>query len=274
MSSLESKVVAITGTASGIGRALALDLAQRGCHLALSDVDEDGLASVRKEASQYGTKVTAQRVDVASRQAVFDWAEQVVADHGSVNIIINNAGVAITGTVAELSIEDFEWLMGINFWGVLYGTKAFLPHLIDSGDGHVVNVSSVFGMIGVPSQGAYNAAKFAVRGLTECLRQELLMDEVPVAVTCVQPGGIKTNIARAARARGRAAQQKDKLASNFDKMARTTPAAAAATIIEGIIAKRPRVLIGADARVIDLVQRLLPTGYQGITRRLAQRTPL
>ncbi len=274
MSSLESKVVAITGTASGIGRALALDLAQRGCRLALSDVDGDGLAGVREEAARYGTKVTAQRVDVADRQAVYDWADQVVAEHGCVNVIINNAGVALTGTVSELSIEDFEWLMGINFWGVLYGTKAFLPHLVDSGDGHIVNVSSVFGMIGVPSQGAYNAAKFAVRGLTECLRQELLMDEVPVAVTCVQPGGIKTNIARAARARGRAAHHKDKLASNFDKMARTTPAEAAATIIEGIIAKRPRVLIGADARVIDLVQRLLPTGYQGITRRLAQRSPL
>jgi NAD(P)-dependent dehydrogenase (short-subunit alcohol dehydrogenase family) len=271
MDTLAGKVVAITGSASGIGRALALDLAQRGCHLALSDVDEDGLARVRDEAGGHGVQITTNVVDVANRDSVYAWADQTVADHGRVNVIINNAGVALTGTIEELGLEDIEWLMGINFWGVVYGTKAFLPHLRDSGDGHVVNLSSVFGMIGVPTQGAYNAAKFAVRGFTECLRQELKIDRAPVAVTCVQPGGIRTNIARAARVRGQAVEKRDRMVKTFDAAARTSPEQAAQRIITGILRREPRVLIGGDARLIDVMQRLLPTGYSSITRRLASR---
>jgi NAD(P)-dependent dehydrogenase (short-subunit alcohol dehydrogenase family) len=173
MKDFRGRVAAITGAGSGIGRALATALAQRGAPLALSDVDDSGLTQTVAQCEGFGVKVTSEHLDVADRDAVYSWADHVVNDHGSANLVINNAGVALGATVEAMSYEDFEWLMNINFWGVVYGTKAFLPHLKQSGEGHIVNLSSVFGLISVPSQSAYNAAKFAVRGFTDTLRMEL-----------------------------------------------------------------------------------------------------
>jgi NAD(P)-dependent dehydrogenase (short-subunit alcohol dehydrogenase family) len=197
--SFSGKVAAITGAGSGIGRALALRLARRGCHLALCDVNERGLAATVEWARRTGVRVTGDRVDVADREAVYRWADRVAEEHGRVNLVFNNAGVALGSAIEGGSYEDFEWLFGINFWGVVHGTKAFLPHLRASGEGHVVNVSSVFALISVPGQGAYNASKAAVRGFTDALRMELEMSGAPVSATSVHPGGINTNISRNSR---------------------------------------------------------------------------
>lgn len=259
MKSFDGRVAAITGAASGIGRALALDLAKRGCHLALSDIDEVGLAETVTLCEGAGVKVTSQRLDVADRDALFAWADAVVADHGKVNLIFNNAGVALAATVEAMSYEDFTWLMNINFWGVVHGTQAFLPHLQTSGDGHIVNISSVFGLVGIPSQSAYNAAKFAVRGFTEALRIELDAAKCGVSATVVHPGGIKTNIARNGRVYesefGRAGTR-EALDKQFDRIAFTSPKGAAKQILAAVKANRRRTLIGADAHVIDFLARL------------------
>src|SRR3954452_11229489 len=170
MENFSGRVAAITGAGSGIGRALARELARRGAHLALSDVDEAGLAETVSLCEGSGVKVTSQRVDVADRAAVFAWADRAAEEHGKVNLVVNNAGVALAATIDEGSVEDIEWLLGINYWGVVFGTKAFLPYLKEAGEGHIVNLSSVFGLISVPTQSAYNSAKFAVRGFTDALR--------------------------------------------------------------------------------------------------------
>ena len=179
MKDFKGHVAAITGAGSGIGRALANELARRGAHLALSDIDDAGLAETVSQCEGFGVKITSQHIDVADRAAVYAWADEVVADHGEINLVVNNAGVALGATIESMSYEDFEWLMNINFWGVVYGTKAFLPYLKASGEGHIVNLSSVFGLISVPSQSAYNAAKFAVRGFTDTLRMELEIEGRP-----------------------------------------------------------------------------------------------
>ena len=269
MRSFRDKVSAITGAASGIGRALAVDLAGRGSHLALSDIDTDGLAETVSLCEGRGVKVTSQRVDVADRMAVFAWADEVVADHGRVNLIFNNAGVAVVSTVEAVSYEDFEWLIGINFWGVVHGTKAFLPHLKASGDGHIVNLSSIFGLMGIPGQSAYNAAKFAVRGFTDSLRIELEMEGACVSATTVHPGGIKTNIARRARMNdsltaltGEATSDVSDLGDQFNKIAMTTPEKAGRQILTAVERDRRRVLVGPDAKVIDLIARLPAAAYQ------------
>jgi NADP-dependent 3-hydroxy acid dehydrogenase YdfG len=249
MNTFDGKVAAITGAGSGIGRALAVHLTGAGCAVALSDVDEAGLAETVALCEGRGVKVTQQRVDVADRDAVFAWAEQVVAEHGKVNLIFNNAGVALSATVSEMAITDFEWLMNVNFWGVVHGTQAFLPHLKATGDGHVVNISSVFGLASIPSQSAYNAAKFAVRGFTDALRIELDVERCGVSATTVHPGGVKTNIAKNMRGDHTAA-------ANFDRIARTTPERAAREILAGVAANRRRVLVGRDANVIDFLARL------------------
>jgi NAD(P)-dependent dehydrogenase (short-subunit alcohol dehydrogenase family) len=268
-STFDGKVAVVTGAASGIGRALACALAAEGAEIAISDIDAAGLAASAQEAKALGAKVSDAVVDVANRAAVDAWATAVVADHGRVNLVFNNAGVALDATIEQMSDDDLAWLLNINFWGVVHGTKAFLPHLIASGDGHVVNISSVFGIIAVPGNGAYNAAKFAVRGYTECLRQELAIEGHPVTATCVHPGGIKTNIARNARRTpgGIGGEAIDE----FDRFARTTAAAAAATILAGVRRNRRRVLVGTDARVIDFVQRLFPTGYQRVIEAATRR---
>ncbi|HKY91575.1 MAG TPA: SDR family NAD(P)-dependent oxidoreductase [Nevskiaceae bacterium] len=278
MKSFSGKVAAITGAASGMGRELSIELARRGCHVAISDVNEAGLAQTVELAQAAGdVKITSQKLDVADRAAVHAWADQVVADHGKVNLIFNNAGVALGATIEGVSYEDFEWIMGINFWGVVHGTKAFLPHLKASGEGHIVNVSSVFGLIGVPTQGTYNATKFAVRGFTEALRQELEITKSPVSATSVHPGGIKTNIANAARYDKSAGeftgQEQAASKAQFEKLFITSAAKAALIILKAVENDKRRVLVGPDAYVIDAMQRFLPTGYQGIVSRLSKMRP-
>jgi NAD(P)-dependent dehydrogenase (short-subunit alcohol dehydrogenase family) len=258
------KTCVITGAGSGIGRALALNFAGRGARLALSDINGEAAQTTAAACSHLGAEAEPYTVDVADRQAVFAHAEEVRGRFDAVNIVINNAGVALHQPVLEMQLEDFEWIMSINFWGVVYGTKAFLAHLIASGDGHLVNISSLFGLIAVPNEAAYNATKFAVRGFTEALRQEMLIARHPVTVSCVHPGGIKTAIARSARTPGR---DPEELAQAFDRLARTSPEAAARTIIRGMERDRPRILVGADARVLDLMQRGLGSAYQRIVSR-------
>jgi len=218
--------------------------------------------------------VSSQRVDVADRAAVEDWAGQVVADHGKVNLIFNNAGVALGATVDGMSYEDFEWLININFWGVVYGTKAFLPHLKAAGEGHIINLSSVFGLISVPAQSAYNAAKFGVRGFTDALRMELDMEQCGVSSTTIHPGGIKTNIARNARmdqSVAALAGSPEAAREGFDKVAMTTPAKAARQILAAVENDRRRALIGPDAKVIDLMSRLPSSIYQWVLVKGAKR---
>ena len=278
MQSFSGRVAAITGAGSGIGRQLAVQLADAGAHLALADIDEAGLAGTVALCEGKGVKVTAQRLDVAQRPAVEAWADAVVADHGKVNLVVNNAGVGLAAPISAMSYDDFEWLMGINFWGVVYGTKAFLPHLQAAGEGHIVNVSSVFGLLSMPAQSAYNAAKFAVRGFTDALRIELEAEGSGVSSTPVHPGGIRTNIARNARIdpslAGTGAD-----AANFDRIARTKPEKAARVILAAVKADKRRVLVGPDAKVLDLVSRLPAGMYQrvviaGARRRRPAQTPV
>jgi NAD(P)-dependent dehydrogenase (short-subunit alcohol dehydrogenase family) len=269
----QGRVAAVTGAASGIGRALAEDLARRGAHLALADIDDVGLAATVAVCEVHAVKVTAHHLDVADRAAVYDWADRVVADHGRVNLVVNNAGVALGATVESMSYADFEWLMGIDFWGVVYGTKAFLPHLKASGEGHVVNLSSVFGLVSVPSQSAYNAAKFAVRAFTDTLRMELEIEGAPVSVTTVHPGGIKTNIARNARVDPSAAElagHTDTPQADFERLFITSPEKAAHQILGAVQRDRRRVLVGPDAKVIDLLARLPAGLYQSVLTRGAR----
>jgi NAD(P)-dependent dehydrogenase (short-subunit alcohol dehydrogenase family) len=265
MKAFAGRVAAVTGAGSGIGRAVAQELGRLGAHLALADIDDAALAETVSRCDVHGTRVTSAHVDVADRTAVHTWADSVVSDHGRVNIIVNNAGVGLGATVESMSYEDFEWLMGINFWGVVYGTKAFLPHLKASGEGHVVNVSSVFGLVSVPSQAAYNAAKFAVRGFSDALRMELEIEVAPVSVTTIHPGGIKTNIAKNARmdpslALLSADPESARLA--FERIFITSPEKAARQILAAVRRDRRRALIGPDAKLIDLVSRLPATLYQ------------
>lgn len=275
MRELRGRVAVVTGAASGIGRALAFELARGGAELALSDVDEAGLADTARAAAALGARTSHARVDVADHAAVHAHAERVVAEHGRANLVINNAGVGLGAIISEMSYEDLEWLFGIDFWGVVHGTKAFLPHLRAAGEGHIVNVSSVFGLIAVPGQGAYNAAKFAVRGFTECLRMELELEGGAVSATCVHPGGIRTNIARRARIVARAGSpSREEMNARFDALARTTPEAAARAILRGVRRNARRVLIGPDAFAIAALQRLLPARYQALVVRQARRAPI
>lgn len=276
MKNFKNKVAAITGAASGMGRTLALDLAGRGCHLALSDVNAKGLAETAQMASKLGVKVTTAQVNVADRDQMYAWAAQVVQDHGKVNLIFNNAGVALGATVESVKPEDFEWIMGINFWGVVWGTQAFLPHLKASGEGHVINTSSLFGLLAVPTQGTYNASKFAVRGLTEALRQELDMEQCGVSATCVHPGGIRTNIAMAARIDPAMAAlgggDVEAARKRFDKLLNTTTAESAARqIIRAVERNQRRVLVGPDAKFLDKIVRLFGSWYQPLTTMFAKK---
>lgn len=282
MKSFRNRVAAITGAGSGIGRALALELASRGCALALADIDAAGLAKTRERLQDSGVEVSSQTLDVADRNAVHAWADQVAAEHGRVNLIFNNAGVALGSTVEQMRYQDLEWLLNINLWGVIHGTKAFLPHLTAAGEGHVVNLSSIFGLIGVPSQSAYNAAKFAVRGFTEALRQELEIEGSPVSATSVHPGGIKTNISRNARLDDSVRELLPGAGTDprqwFERLFITSPEKAATTILAGVQRNARRVLIGPDARAVDLLQRMLPGGYQRLlvagSRVLRARAPV
>ncbi len=265
MKSLANKVVVVTGAGSGIGRALALQLAAQGAHLALCDVNADNLQKTVDIASAHGVKVYSATVDVANRQAVQTFADNVSRALGNASVIINNAGVALSQNVDTMSRQDFEWVLNINFWGVVNGCESFMPQLKQQGDAHIVNISSIFGIISVPSQSAYNASKFAVKGFTESLRQEL--NGSKIHVTCVHPGGIKTNIVRHARIHNDIsghAVSPQKLAADFDKMASTSAEEAARQIVRAIEKNQKRLLIGADAKVLDAVQRLLPNHYDSV----------
>ena len=262
----KNSVAVVTGAASGIGRALAIRLAEEGiAGIAIADVDEVGL---NETATKIGIPVSTHVLDVSDRAAVERFAADVVARHGRVTHLINNAGVGVIGTFQHLSIEDFEWLMGINFWGVVYCSKAFLPTLLEQDSAHIVNVSSVFGLIAPSEQTAYVSSKFAVRGFTESLRAEL--SETNVAVSVVHPGGVKTNIARNSRVgAGTPAEWKQQGAKFFDKVAKTKPEEAAEIIVDGIKSRNSRILIGTDAKLISMFVRLLPKNYLRVIERIA-----
>jgi len=266
MNSFNGKVAAITGAGSGIGRALALQLASEGCALALSDINKANVDETAQLASAYNVKITTCCVDVSKREQMLEWAANVVADHGRVNLIFNNAGVAHASSIEGSTFEDYEWIVGINFWGVVNGTKAFLPYLKQSGDGHIINLSSVFGLFAQPGMGSYNATKYAVRGFTESLRMELDMMRCGVSATCIHPGGIRTNIALDTRMsdsmKTLLGTDKD-FRKNFHNLAlKQTPEKAARVILEGVRKNKRRVLIGSDAVSGDLLVRILPAAYQ------------
>jgi len=271
MRTLDGKVAVITGAASGIGRALAVNLGGRGALLALSDVEVDGLAETGALAEAAGARaVRTDRLDVADRSAFAAYAAAVADEFGVVNVLVNNAGVSVSGDVAELSYDDLDWIVGINFWGVVHGTKEFLPHLIASGDGHVVTLSSLFGLVSMPGQAAYNATKYAVRGFTEALREEMLAEGHPVGVTVVHPGGIKTGIARNGRHVGDV--DAEEAARLFDeKLARMSPERAAEIIVAGVLSGKARVLVGVDAHAVHQVAKLLGSRYQDVVARGARR---
>ncbi len=271
MKSLKDKVVVITGAGSGIGRALALNFAERGSLLALSDVDEAGLAETVSLVTATGArKVRSDRLDVADRDAFARYALNVVQDFGRVNVVVNNAGVALAGDLTDLEYSDMDWIVGINFWGVVHGTKEFLPHLIASGDGHVVNISSLFGLVSMPGQSMYNATKYAVRGMTEALREEMLISGAPVGVTSVHPGGIKTAIARNARVSAK--EDQSATADLFDKkLARMTPEKAAEIIVKGVRKNQARVLVGLDAHVIHQLAKFSGSRYQDVIAKGSKR---
>lgn len=268
MKQLNNKVAAITGAGSGLGQALALNLAQQGCHLALSDVNKKGLEETLGMLKTTKVNVTHQLLDVTDQAAVFSWADKVVKDHGRVNMIFNNAGVALSGTVQALSIEDYKWIMDINFWGVVYGTKAFLPYLEESGEGHIINISSIFGITSQPLMSGYNASKFAVSGFTESLRQDLEITGSRVSTTCIHPGGIKTNIAKSARMSKSVAEvtgiKLENATSVFEKFFIHSPDSAAKVILKGVKQNARRVLVGNEAKFLDGMARVFPTGYQWV----------
>ena len=262
-------VAVITGAASGIGQALAVRMAKEGiAGVAISDVNEVGLRETAAAVGSFGVPVSTHVFDVANLEAVKQFSEEVLAKHGRVTHLINNAGVGVIGTFEHISLEDFEWLMGINFWGVVYCTKVFLPTLLSQKSAHVVNISSVFGLIAPSEQTAYCSSKFAVRGFTESLRHEL--SETNVAVSCVHPGGIKTNIVRNSRVGSDTPDEwKQQGVKFFDKVAKTSAEEAAEAIIQGIKDKNPRILIGKDAKAISMFSRLFPKRYLMIIERLA-----
>lgn len=269
MKSFRDRVAVITGAGSGIGRALATTLAAEGAQLALSDVNEESLEETKRLVAPL-TRVVATHVDVADRDAVQSWAMDVEETFGAAHLLVNNAGVGLAGKLRNVSYDDFEWLMSINFWGVVHGSLAFLPLLERQDRAHIVNISSVFGIIAAPLNGAYNAAKFAVRGFTEALRMELELDGSGVGVTCVHPGGIKTNIVKQSRMQSEIVGARASIADEFERRARTTPEQCARIIVEGVRRNAPRVLVGTDAKILDWMQRVLPTGYQHVARTAAR----
>ena len=266
ISTFSDKVAAITGTGSGIGEALAISLAQQGCAVAIADIDADKL---KHTASQIrGAAVSSHLVDVADRAQMEQFAKNVVAHHGRVNMVFNNAGVSLTDTVSHMSYENFEWLMDINFWGVVYGSKAFLPYLEQVSEAQIINVSSIFGVIALPTQAAYNASKFAVRGFTYAMREELI--DTNIGVSCVQPGGVKTNIAEAARyfPSENTSASKEEFTAKFEAIAKLTPVQAAEQILRGVLQNKTQILVGRDAKVIATIERLLPVSYLKVLRAI------
>ena len=282
-------VAAITGAGSGMGRALAMHLAKMGCHVALSDINAEQLMQTKEMLVGYDIKATTTVLDVSDHKAVEAWADRVMSDHGKVNFIFNNAGVALYSSVEGSSMSELEWVMDINFWGVVYGTKAFLPLIKNSvklsetdssadktdnksrqfnEHGHIINISSLFGLTAQPSQSAYNASKFAVRGFTESLRQELDIQRCGVSATCIHPGGIKTNIANSARGNNSindiGMRAGPKAIKSFNKLLKFDANEAAWIILQATATNQPRCLIGNDAKMIDAVQRVFPSRYSQV----------
>ena len=270
MRTLDNKVVVITGAGSGIGRALALDMAGRGALVAVSDWNEAGLAATVELLKNAGVReVRSDVLDVSDRAGFAAYALAVKDQFGRVDVVVNNAGVSHTGPVTEMEYADFDWLMGVNFWGVVHGTKEFLPHLIASGDGHLVNISSLFGLISVAGSSTYNASKYAVRGFTEAVRMDMLLAGHPVGVTCVHPGGIRTDIVRNGRVtRGESLAD---VAATFDDLARMSPERAAAIIVKAVLTNKPRQLVGLDAHVLHNFARLVGARYQDAVVRVGRR---
>jgi len=267
---LAGRTAVITGAASGIGRAITLSLARRGCHLALADIDEAGMSETAELARAFNVRTTRYCLDVADRTAVAAFPEVVAAEHSGVDVLVNNAGVAVGGTFEQVSDEDFEWLFEINFWGVVRLTRAFLPLLRASGDARIVNLSSVYGLIAPPEQVAYAASKFAVRGFSEALRHEL--EGSGVGVTVVHPGGVNTSIAEKARVPAGATEQEiEQRRIRYRKMLRLPPEIAGETIVRGIERRQARVLVGSDARMISAIVRLVPVSYLKVLARLYAR---
>ena len=274
MTTIRGSAAAVTGAASGIGRALALELAARGCDVALADRDEAGLQTVAAEINRtHSQKVTAHRVDVSEPQQIADFAQAATSAHPGLNIVVNNAGVALLGQFNEIDQAQMDWLMNINFWGVVHATRAFLPHLARQREAHIVNLSSIFGIIAPPGQTAYAAAKFAVRGFSESLRHELAMAKSPVRLSVVHPGGVATNIVRNSRT-GTGVTDNARRADSIDRfetMAINTPVTAAQRIITGIEKNEPRILIGGDAKFMDLLQRILPGTYWSVLAKKLEK---
>jgi short-subunit dehydrogenase len=263
-----NKVVVITGAGSGIGRELALQLGVTGANLALSDINREGLdQTIALLASRTGSTVRGYTLDVASREAVFAHAEDVKRDFGAVHYVINNAGATIFGTVAHTSIEEYEWQLGVNMWGVLYGTKAFLPLMLEQKEGCIVNISSVFGLLGFPTQSAYNISKFAVRGLTEALWSEL--DGTGVRAVCVHPGGIKTSIEKSGRSCAAATEEDRQFSAKSEKLLITPPADCAADILRGLLKGKRRIITGHKSSTMFWMARLFPNSYPRLLRLLA-----
>ena len=256
---LQGGTAVVTGAASGIGAALAVDLAERGCNLALADVNAAGLEAVATRARAAGVTVSEHVLDVADKAAVAALPDTVLGQHREVTVLVNNAGVALGGTFEQVPAEDFEWLFGINFWGVVSMTRAFLPVLRRARTAHIVNLSSIFGIVAPPGQVAYAASKFAVRGFSEALRHEL--EGSTVSLTVVHPGGVRTSVDTSARRTGMTAAEAEQQRQISAKLLQLAPEAAAAQIIRGILRRKKRVLVGRDAQQIALMQRLLPVGY-------------
>lgn len=276
MSKFKNSIAVVTGAGSGIGQALALQLTQQDAKVAISDINEESLEQTRQQIENLNGVVHSSVLDVSDHDAVFQYADQVTAELGPANLVINNAGVGLaSGNLQKTTIEEFEWLMSINFSGVLYGTKAFLPIMQQANWGHIVNISSLFGLIGVADQAAYNSSKFAVRGLTEALRQELDQEDSHISCTSVHPGGIKTNIARNARIGENLGDDEALLSGKnpekFDQLARTTSESAAQQILRAVEKNQRRLLIGSDAKIMDWVQRLFPNHYQRVFQWAAER---
>jgi short-subunit dehydrogenase len=257
----KDNVAVVTGAASGIGKSLALKLATQGCHLALADKDIDGLLAVQQQVEHLGVNCIISALDVSDNKAFIAFAEHVFSEFSRVDMLFNNAGVSLIDSVEGQSLEDFHWLMNINFWGVVYGTNAFLPYLQKSPKAHIVNVSSLFGLLSLPLQSAYNSSKFAVRGFTESLKME--MAGTNVSVHCVHPGGIKTNITNSAKISSLHVS-KSKILEDFNKQAKTTADQAADVILAGMAKGSRRILIGADAKLLDRIVRWFPSMYEKI----------
>jgi NADP-dependent 3-hydroxy acid dehydrogenase YdfG len=268
MRDFADKVAAVTGAGSGMGQAIAVELARQGCAVSICDVNEAGLDETLQMLSAYPVEVSHHLVDVSDREAMNNYAGETNTIHGRVNMIFNNAGVSVTDSAEHMSYEDFEWLMGINFWGVVYGTRAFLPYLKTVDEAHIINTSSIFGILSFPTQTAYNASKFAVRGYTESLRQEL--EDTHIGVSCVHPGGVKTNIIKTSRytPSDNSSATKEEMEVAFEELAALTSEQAAQQILKGVRKRHPRILVGKDAKILSFISRIAPVAYPKVIKRL------